>query len=214
MTPMKRATVLAAALCLATAARADDLGAFVDKVIAAHGGAAAWSKVARIEATGTVTPAMRAGDGKMTRTWSGYDDLRVEIVYADRTEVRALEGGKGKNNGRESNAMELAAMKMQAARVALPRLLEEKKASLRDLGTKDGIRSIEISLDAPMTVTVDIDAATARIVRSTSRSGEMAFGTAYGDYRKVHDLLLAFHEENSAMGMKTADIQFDKADVK
>jgi len=210
---MKRAVILAA-LLLPPTALASDLGALVDKVIDAHGGAAAWGKVARIEATGKVTPAMRAGTGAMTRTWSGADNLRVEIAYADKTEVRALENGKGTNNGRESNAMELSAMRLQAARLALPRLLAEKKSSLRDLGTKDGIQSVEIPVDAGLTVTVDIDPATARIVRSVGRAGEMAFATAYGDYRKVNGLLVAFHEENSAMGMKTADIDLDKVEIK
>jgi len=210
---MKRAVILAA-LLLPPAALASDLGALVDRVIDAHGGAAAWGKVTRIEATGKVTPAMRSGTGAMTRTWSGANNLRVEIAYADKTEVRVLENGKGTNNGRESNAMELSAMRLQAARLALPRLLAEKKSSLRDLGTKDGIQSVEIPVDAGLTVTVDIDPATARIVRSVGRAGEMAFATAYGDYRKVNGLLVAFHEENSAMGMKTADIDLDKVEIK
>jgi len=171
MARMKRTAILAAALLLAPTLRADDLGAFVDKVIAAHGGTAAWAKVTRIDGTAKVTPAMRAGNGKMTRSWSGAGDLRVEIAYPDRTEVRVLEKGKGTNNGRESNAMELAAMRLQAARIALPKLLAEKKASLRDLGTKDGVRSIEVPIDAQLSMTVDVDPATARIVRSTGHSG-------------------------------------------
>ena len=213
MPAMKQLVVLAA-LLLPPAALASDLDALVAKVVDAYGGSAAWAKVTRIEATGRVVPAMRKGDGAMTRSWTGAGDLRVEIAYPDKTEVRVLEGGKGTNNGRQSNAMELAAMKMQAARIALPRLLAEKRASLRDLGSKDDIRSIEIPLEAPMTVTIDIDPATGRIVRSTGRSGEMAFATAYGDYRTVHGLLVAFHEENSAMGMKTADIVLEKVEVK
>ena len=208
------AVILAAALLLPPPAHASDLDALVDKVVAAYGGAAAWAKVAHIDATGKVTPAMRSGTGAMTRNWGGYDDLRVEIAYPDKTEVRALESGKGTNNGRASSAMELAAMRLQAARLALPRLLAEKKASLRDLGIKDNIRSVEIPLDAQTTVTVEVDTTTSRIVRSVGRSGEMAFSTAYGDYRKVHDLLIPFHEENSAMGMKTADIDLDKVEIK
>jgi hypothetical protein len=210
---MKHVAILAA-LLLSPSAFASDLDALVDKVVAAYGGSAAWAKVTRIEETGRVVPAMRNGPGAMTRTWSGSDNLRVEIAYPSNTEVRALENGKGTNNGRESNPMELDAMRLQAARIALPRLLAEKKASLRDLGTKDNVRSIEIPLAEPMTVTVDIDPATARIVRSTGRSGQMAFVTAYSDFRKVGALLIPFHEENSAMGTKTADIFLEKVEIK
>src|ERR1043166_3197241 len=106
--------------------------ALVDKVIDSYGGAAAWSKVTEIVAHGRVVPAMRKGDGTMTRTWRGLDNLRVEIAYPEnKTEVRVLENGKGTNNGRESNAMELDAMRLQAARLALPKLLAQKKGALK-----------------------------------------------------------------------------------
>ena len=54
---------------------------------------------------------------------------------------------------------------------------------------------------------------TAHVVRSTGRAGEMSFSTAYSDFRIVGGLLIAFHEENSAMGMKTADIYLDRVDI-
>lgn len=210
---MKRVAILAA-LLLPPAALASDLDALVAKVVEAYGGSAAWAKVTSIEAKGRVEPSMRKGPGAMTRNWSAAGNLRVEIVYPDKTEVRALENGKGTNNGRASSAMELDGMRLQAARLALPRLLADKKASLRDLGTKDNVRSIEIALDAPLTVTVDIDPATGRIVRSVGRTKDVAFTTVYSDFRMVNGLLMAFHEENSAMGMKTADIYLEKVEVK
>ena len=211
---MKSAAILAAIVLLPATARPAELDALVAKVAGAYGGAAAWAKVTSIDARGRVVPAMRKGDGTMTRVWRGNDDLRVEIVYPDKTETRVLEHGKGTNNGRESNAMELAAMRLQAARMALPLLLVQHKAELRDLGVHDDIHSIEIPLAAPMTMTVDIDPKSGRIVRSVGRSGEVAFATQYGDFRTVDGLLIAFHEENSAMGMKTADIFLDKVEVK
>ena len=183
-------------------------------MVDAYGGAAAWTKVKQIEARGRVVPAMRSGDGTMTRAWSSAGDLRVEIAYPDRSEVRVLENGKGTNNGRESNEMELDAMRLQAARLALPRLLAERKSSLRDLGAHDDVHSVEIALQPPLTVTIDIDPATGHIVRSVGRAKNVAFTTVYSDFRTVHGLLIPFHEENSAMGMKTAEIFLEKVEVK
>jgi len=210
---MKRVAILAA-LLLPPAALASDLDALVAKVVDAYGGSAAWTKVTSIDEKGRVEPSMRKGPGAMTRTWTAAGNLRVEIVYPDKTELRALENGKGTNNGRESSAMELDGMRLQAARLALPRLLADKKATLRDLGTKDNVRSVEIALDAPLTVTVDIDPATGRIVRSVGRTKDVGFTTVYSDFRTVGGLLIAFHEENSAMGMKTADIYLEKVEVR
>ena len=201
---MKHVAILAALLLPSTLLASD---ALVDKVIDAYGGSAAWAKVKSIAATGRVVPAMRKGDGAMTRTWRGNDNLRVEIVYPDKTETRVLENGKGTNNGRESSAMELAAMRLQAARLALPLLLAGKNVR------QSGANELEIAL-GDMTITAEIDPASGHIVRSTGHAGQMAFTTVYSDFRTVNGLLIPFHEENSAMGMKTADIFLEKVEIK
>jgi len=210
---MKHVAILAA-LLLPPAALASDLDALAGKVVDAYGGSAAWAKVASIEARGRVVPAMRKGDGTMTRIWRSAGNLRVEIVYPDKTETRALENGKGTNNGRESTVMELDGMRLQAARLALPLLLAQHKGALRDLGSHDDVHSIEITLDAPLTMTIDIDPKTSRVVRSVGRSKDVAFTTVYSDFRTVNGLLIPFHEENTAMGMKTADIFLEKVEIK
>ena len=211
---MKHVAILAALLLLPlTTLAADDYGSVLWKTLEAYGDAGAWVRLERIEARGRVVPAMRKGDGVMTRTWSNPgNNLRVEIVYPDKTEVRALEDGKGTVNGRPASAMELDAMRLQAARLRIPRLLE-RKGGFRELGVHDGVYSVEIALDPPLTLTIDIDPKTLRIVRSVGRSGEMSFTTVYSDFRKVDGLLIPFHEENSAMGMKTADIYLEKVEV-
>ena len=195
---------LATALLLPSAA-------LVDKVVNAYGGAAAWNKVTEIVERGRVVPAMRKGDGAMTRTWRGTGSLRVEIAYPEnKSEVRVLENGKGTNNGRESNAMELDAMRLQAARLALPKLLADKHTIVHLTAPN----VLELALDGGLTIEAEVDPATGHIVRSTGHSGQMSFTTAYSDFRSVSGLLIAFHEENSAMGMKTADNFLDKVDVK
>src|SRR5262245_35330068 len=159
---MKHAAILAALLFPLPALASD---ALVTKVVDAYGGAAAWGKVKSIDATGRVVPAMRKGDGAMTRSWRGIDNLRVEIAYPDKTEVRALENGKGTNNGRESSAIELAGMKLQAARLALPLLLAGKNVR------QSGANEIEITL-GDMTITAEVDPASGHIIRSTGHAGQ------------------------------------------
>src|SRR5712691_3669373 len=109
----------------------DDL---ITKVLNAYGGAAAWSKVTSFRETGTVTPAMRPGQGTLTRQWQWPDKLRVEIAYPTNTEVRIVDGDHGSQNGKEAAGMGLDAMRLQAARLVVPLLLMEKKSSLHAVG--------------------------------------------------------------------------------
>src|SRR3954451_14911152 len=86
------------------------------------------------------------GHGTMTRTWNRDRRLRVEIVYPDHTETRALAGGSGTHNGQPVNGPPLDAMTLQWGRLAIPSLLIDYRAQLRDLGLREGLRLIEIPL--------------------------------------------------------------------
>src|SRR2546428_13949945 len=116
-------------------------GDLADKVIRAYGGSAAWQKVVSFRETGRVIPAMRPGQGTLTREWQRPDKLRVEIVYPTNTETRIVDGDHGTQNGKEATGMVLDAMRLQAARLAVPLLLVERKSSLRASGN-----TIEIPL--------------------------------------------------------------------
>src|SRR5438552_16190602 len=135
--------MLALLLAAALNAPLDDL---VAKVVSAYGGAAAWEKVTSFREIGTVTPAMRPGQGKLTREWQRPDKLRVEIVYPSSTEVRIVDGDHGTQNGKEATGMGLDAMRLQAARLALPHFLVEKTKSLRDVG----VNQIDVPITSSM----------------------------------------------------------------
>jgi len=184
----------------------DDLA---DKVIRAYGGSAAWQKVVSFRETGRVIPAMRPGEGKLTRQWQRPDKLRVEIVYPSNTEVRIVEGDHGTQNGKEATGMGLDAMRLQAARLAVPRLLAEKRAALRSAGDN----AIEIQLSPQMTLTIEIDPQSGHIIRSTGKASGIEFTTSYDDFRMVGGLLFDFREENSAQGTKTGTNEIAKIDV-
>jgi hypothetical protein len=198
---------------IAPAAFAQSLDNVVASVMKEYGGVAAWQKVSTIRETGKVVPAMRKGDGATTRFWQKPDKLRVEIVYPERTELRIVDGDHGTNNGKDVAGPGLDAMKLQAARLALPLLLVDKRASLNDLGTRDGFRAIEIPLSSSLTVTVDIDPKSWHIVRSTGKTGGMDFVVDYNDFRRVDGLLFAFGESGMAQGTPTAKTTIDSVVV-
>ncbi|HEY6843644.1 MAG TPA: hypothetical protein VI391_05700, partial [Thermoanaerobaculia bacterium] len=139
------------------------LQSLADKVIAAYG---PWQNVLAVRQAGRVIPAMRPDEGKLTREWQRPDKLRVEIAYPSHTEVRAVEGNHGTQNGKEASGMGLDAMRLQAARIAVPLLLVEKRKELRGAGKN----AIEIPLADKMTVTIEVDPATGHILKSIGRA--------------------------------------------
>jgi hypothetical protein len=205
---MRKLTLLAT-LLVAASASAQSLDDVVSNVVKEYGGKAAWAKVTSLREMGTVVPVMRKGDGKLTRTWSGPGKLSVEIVYPTETEVRIVDGDHGTRNGKDVTGPSLDAMKLQAARLELPMLLATKRATLKDLGTKDGIRAIEIPLSETLTLTLNIDPKTSHILRSTGKASGLEFVVDYSDFRRVGGLLFPFAEAGMAMGMPTANTKFD-----
>jgi hypothetical protein len=194
---------------LLVAALNNNLDNLIARVMTTYGGAAAWSKVTGFHETGTVIPAMRPGEGKLTRDWQRPDKLRVEIVYPTSTEVRVVDGDHGTQNGKDATGVGLDAMRLQAARLSLPELLIEKRETLRLLED----RVIEIPLAPSMTLTVEVDPESGHIIKSTGKSAGVEFSTSYADFRTVDGLLFAFREENSAAGMKTGTNQLAKIEV-
>src|SRR3954447_24544101 len=212
--PRMRKLTLVAALFVAASASAQSLDDVISNVMKEYGGKAAWQKVTSLREAGTVVPLMRKGDGKLTRTWSGPGKLNVEIVYPTETEVRIVDGDHGTRNGKDVTGGSLDAMKLQAARLELPMLLVTKRATLKGLGTKDGIRTIEIPLSETLSLAVNIDLKTSRILRSTGKAGALEFVVDYSDFRRVDGLLFPFAEAGMAMGMPTANTKFDSIVVK
>ena len=200
---------LAIALVTSPAASAQSLDVVVGNVMKEYGGTAAWQKVTTIRETGKVVPAMRKGDGATTRFWQRPDKLRIEIVYPTEREVRVVDGDHGTRNDKDVTGPSLDAMKLQAARLALPLLLVEKRVSLRDAGVRDGFRAIEIPLSASLTVTVDIDPKSWHVVRTTGKTTGLEFIVDYSDFRRIDGLLFAFVEAGTAQGMPTAKTTLD-----
>ena len=197
--------ILVLLLLAATTAYAD----VVDDVINAYGGAEAWKSVKSFRQTGTVASPMRPAPGNVTRMWTRPDKLTMEIVYPTSKETRIVDGDKGTQNGKEASGMGLAAMRLQAARLALPALLLDRRA---DVKVRDG-NVLEVAIAPGMTVAMELDPATHRVVRSVSKGEGFEFATTYSDFRKVGALLFPFSEENFANGTKTATTTLAKIEV-
>lgn len=181
----------------------------VDDVIAAYGGADAWKKVKAFRQVGTVASPMRPAPGEVTRLWTRPDKLTIEIVYPTSKETRIVDGDHGTQNGKEASGMGLAAMRLQAARLALPALLLDRRA---DVKVREG-NVLEVAIAPAMTVTMEIDPKTSRVLRSVSKAEGIEFATTYSDFKSVDGLLFPFSEENFANGTKTATTTLTKMEV-
>ncbi|HEV2721744.1 MAG TPA: hypothetical protein VG323_17125, partial [Thermoanaerobaculia bacterium] len=189
---------------IAAAAQAD----VIDDVINAYGGAEAWSKVKSFRQSGTVASPMRPAPGDVTRTWTRPDKLTFEVVYPTSKETRVVDGDHGTQNGKEATGMGLAAMRLQAARLAIPALLLDRRANVKVNGN-----TLEVAIAPGLTVAMEVDPKTHRVMRSTGKGEGIEFATSYSDFRSVGGLLFPFSEENFANGTKTATTTLTKIEI-
>ncbi len=221
---MRRWTCLVFALALVTGGCAKDGGSLVDRVITAYGGNDVVAKVVAVKQTGRiVSPAHPGKVGSVIRGTEGADKLRVETVFADEPpEIRIVSGERGWRNGQETTGPNLDAMVLQAARLALPKLLVDHRSDIRDLGDFESaghkLHVLELTLGAGKTLTVEIDPTTDLIMRTIGRSEHegapiVEFSTEYGEFRKIDGRTFPFYECTTAMGHRTADITFSTMEV-
>jgi hypothetical protein len=207
----------------AAAAAAPGLGALIDTTLAAYGGAAALEKVKAYRMEGTVSSVMR-GTGALVRTFARPDRLKIALDYPNHPETRILDGGKGwrsdgKGNMAPVEGFLVTSMALQAARADLPWLLAERRATIRLLAPMEGgtLQGLEIPLAAGLQLTVYVEVATGRIVRSSgvldAPGMKTNFATDYADFRVVDGVLFPFREANFASNQSTGDTVITKVVV-
>jgi hypothetical protein len=206
-------------------ARAEgSLYALIDRTVEGYGGEEALRKAAAVRETGKVTSLMRGGmAGDIVREFERPDRLRVVIRYGSDTEVRVYDGKTGWREGRVVTGPPLDAMVLQAARMALPLILLDRKGNLVDKGTSSfggkEVRTVDLPLGNGLTLTVGLDPASGRIVRSSGTGGmgmggkPLEFVTRYDDYRLVDGVLHPFREENYANGFVTGETTLSRVEV-
>lgn len=187
----------------------------VDQVLKAYGGKEALARVNAYRMEGSVTSVMR-GSGALVRTFSRPDRLRIALDYPGHPELRILDGRRGwRSDGKggtpAAEGFLLTSMALQAARANLPWLLDERRATLKLLAPMDGgkLQGVEIGIGEGLTLTVYVETATGRIVRTSGVLATAAmktnFATTYSDFREVDGVLFPFREGNSASNQSTGD---------
>lgn len=204
------------AYAIPAAVASDDTDRLVARTVKAYGGESALRNAPAVRQTGQVTSMMRGGAaGTIIREFERPNRLRVVIRYGSETEDRVYDGKTGWRQGKVVTGPPLDAMVLQAARMDLPLILLDRKRDLIDRGptTFEGmeVRTLELPLGSGLSLSVDIDPASGRIVRSAGRGGSqgggvpLEFVTRYSDYRMAGGLLHSFREGNFANGFVTGE---------
>lgn len=217
------------AACLAAGAHspvsaAESPDALVRKAVEAYGGERVLETARHIRQFGTTTSILRPGaTGRIQREFTAPDRLRVQVDFPGDVETRIYDGKDGWRSGRKVDGPPFDAMVLQAARIALPLNLLRNLGKLvdRGAGTVDGkpVRTLELPLGKGLSLTVDIDPASGRILRSAGRGGEgmggrpLEFVTGYSDFRKVGGVLFAHREGNFANGVVTGETVLERIEL-
>jgi hypothetical protein len=197
----------------APAPRTLPLEALLARCLDAYGGPPAL-RIQAVRQRGRTTSALR-GHGTVERSFVVPDRLRVETSFLGGAgEVRVLAGDRGWRNGEPVAGPGYQAMVLQAARLALPRLLIEGRGQLVDRGVvergESSLRLLELPLKEGMTLAVEIDEESGRILGSRGSVGALVFETRYSDFRRVGDVWFPFREETSVMGHPGARTELDE----
>ena len=203
-----------------------ELEVLLEKVAGAYGGEKALARLVAFRETGTVRSKMRGVEGELVRIYRHPGDLRVEISYPGmEREVRVLNGREGWRQGKPVSGPPFEAMVLQAARLALPRNLLSAAGRIADLGTvrRDGkgLRALSFSPGEGMSMRVEVDPDSGRILRSLARSesglegmpGGIGFETVFEDFREVDGVRFPFLEQNFAMGRHTGETVLNRVEI-
>lgn len=216
MTPYLSRCLLAVLFLLAPASRAD-VAAYLDEVVAAHGGGATPTA---IHERGS-TESLRRGTGPVERWWQAPDRFRIEIGYPGTPESRLLRGAEAWQQGQPSNPAFHAAVLLQAARMALPWRLRDNAARVSDLGSTPlangkQVRTLEWQVQDGIKLIIEIDPESRLIMRSrgvlTINNSSMEFATGYENYKMVAGRRIAMSERHFAMGQYIGHTTLDSVE--
>lgn len=211
---------LALLLCWPWPAAAGAVETLVARVLAAHGGPDLPDEGALLISEGRIRSDRLDSIGRVRRAVAWPDYLSIEISHPGHpSETRLMIGDRGWRDGAPASGPLLRAMRLQAARLALPMLLDWERGKIADLGPAtrgDGraVRRLRVDLGSDLALFVEIGMRSARILRSagvmTMGGGEMSFGAAYGPLRAFGPLRLPARETQSAMGRPIGWTEIDR----
>jgi len=207
--------VVVLSFCPTASAWADDTTPTLDQVAAVYGA----RMPAAIRVTGSII-SFRRGEGQLLRLFKSPDRFRNEVTYASGAEIRTMVGPLAWNQSKPANPALRSAIALQAARVALPWNLLEKRSSVIDMGRSevDGktIQELEFPLEPTLKMLIQVDTESGHIVQSRGIMlvGErtMEFTTRYSEFRSVAGRTWASHEEQYAMDQHIGHSRIDNVE--
>lgn len=189
----------------------EQINEFMSALGEAYGGTKNLLAAKGLRQHGTIVSKQRGDlEGLTDRYLLGTDKLRVDIRYPEQPEIsRVVDGLEGWKDGSEAPDMLTEAMRLQAARLAIPRLLFERPEIVVDLGENQSPsgkiwRVLRVDVTDLQTIFLQIDPQShliiwSRGVISHPQMGQMEFATGYQDFKTFDGILLATREENYAM---------------
>lgn len=193
-----------------------DVASVVGAVVAAAGGEKAWRAAPCRTERGQVTAAKNQGTLLRAVAWPSR--LRVQVNYASGpSELRVLNGGLAWHDGKPVQGAQLAALTLQSLRAGLPLVLLDRRDELVDQGLVERagltLRRLELPAGQDLSLEVEIDTRTHRILTATGRIGRVVLGVSYGDWRRVGALTLPFREETFTGAGPTGVIALDSVEL-
>jgi hypothetical protein len=191
-----------------------DRESVLQKLIESYGGETNLRKLERMVQEWDMVAMMGNRHGKDVRSIRVPDQLKVELTYPDKTEIRILNGEKARvafNNDpwRAASAPQQDAMRLQLMRLYSPLVLRDKGDSLKLMldGEYCALSLVERGIRADYLVNQD----TWRIEKVVGtlwiNDTEMRFLTEYSDFKFVDGTLVHQRENKFAAGVNTAVLQ-------
>ncbi len=182
----------------------------------AYGGSRARVRLGRVRATGKLSSRLHPGEtGTFSRTFVRGRGIRIEVAFAGSApEVQVLDGARAFRYGEPAPKPVAVALHLEAARLDLPALLEDREAEVQDQGEVEHegqkLRVLGLELAGGARIEAGIDPKTGRILyaRGLAQSGprELELFTVFRDFRTVDGILVPFREEGYANGEATGDV--------
>jgi hypothetical protein len=188
-----------------------------------YGGSRARVRLGRARWTGKLSSRLHPGEiGAFTRTFVRGRGVRIGVAFGGgAAEVRVLDGARAFRYGEPAPKPVAAALQLEAARLDLPALLEERTAEVQDQGEVEHegrrVRVLGLELSAGARIEAGLDPASGRILfaRGLAQSGprDLEVFTVYRDFRSVDGVLVAFREESYANGEATGDVDLTAVEL-
>jgi len=188
-----------------------ELPAVLDKVVETYGGEGNLRKLDRIVQNWDLVALLGNRHGTDKRTVQVPGQLRVELNYPEKREVRILNDGAGFTIFGDGPAKAAAPMQRDAMRLQLMRLYSPLvlKARLESLILTDNGDALVLTLtEHGVRAEYFIDKETWRIERVVGTlsigGGQMSFITDYSDFKRIDGVLVHQREDKYAGSTNTA----------